>query len=199
MTSLGQVKRYGRKAWQRNYNHQISSTMWLCFTNQRPRICQQFISIKIHYSTSKTSCEAERMQLQSFITKQKLKFKRKRSQKLKGKNGWIKKLYVHCRDTDMKKPAWQPFCWSQVLSFNNQQNSLYKSHSIPSCPSLESWCYERNWLKCLNWSGTFWPISVFFLYLDRVLTMVLSDNNFWSILKKMFGKLPKQRTMICYW
>ena len=67
------------------------------------------------------------MQLQSFITKQKLKFKRKRSQKLKGKNGWIKKLYVHCRDTDMKKPAWQPFCWSQVLSFNNQQNSLYKS------------------------------------------------------------------------
>ena len=102
------------------------------------------------------------MQLQSFITKQKLKFKRKRSQKLKGKNGWIKKLYVHCRDTDMKKPAWQPFCWSQVLSFNNQQNLLYKSYSIPSCPSLESWCYERNWLKCLNWSGTFWPISVFF-------------------------------------
>lgn len=36
------------------------------------------------------------------------------------------------------------------------------SHSIPSCPWLESWCYERNWLKCLNWSGTFWPISVFF-------------------------------------
>ena len=138
------------------------------------------------------------MQLQSFITKQKLKFKRKRSQKLKGKNGWIKKLYVHCRDTDMKKPAWQPFCWSQVLSFNNQQNSLYKS--LDSFMSM-AWILMlwKKLTKMLELIGNILTNFSFFLYLDRVLTMVLSDNNFWSILKKLFGKLPKQRTMICYW